>query len=275
MYQGSDFINQKRSRSDDEDIDVDEAQCLKRMTLNDPEHGATSSTSCNNTITTNCRRRKSEECLSLIEHDRKHSKIEALCSTPMLTDLETSTGEEPRDTATCALSSDIPIAYYYSNGRVKYARRVDYAVDRLIRNTALRRRTEEVSPVSTSHVSRSCYNNGLPSYYPRGSHPLQDRPLFQYHRLVGDNDIVSECEIAEASSSDDEGREVVMVLSRDPDSCKPPMHAYEVTHTEWGMEELPPGVERIEELPNDCCDFRSPEGVMGIVEYPSTVQMEM
>jgi hypothetical protein len=60
-------------------------------------------------------------------------------------------------------------------GRKRYARRVDYLVDKLIENAALRRRTGEL--VCSASRGAGENNNGLPAYVPRGSHPLQDHLL--------------------------------------------------------------------------------------------------
>ena len=130
---------------------------------------------------------------------RKAPKTTAL--TPLLPplpaplkDLDAASGEETDKTAT-ATALDF---FFHSGGRVKYSRRVDLLVDELLSREALsaqRRRLGEPSDPSPSPSPLDiCFNNsssgssgcvggsGLPEYWPRGSHPLQDRPLFRAAR---------------------------------------------------------------------------------------------
>ena len=73
--------------------------------------------------------------------------------------------DDDEDEASCSAPLDY---YFHSNGRRKYGRRIDYLVDKLLEGAAVRRRTEELA------VTHHCADNGLPVYYPRGSHPMQD-----------------------------------------------------------------------------------------------------
>jgi hypothetical protein len=201
-------VGKRRERwlcEEEEDL---ERHLRKRMTLEDvemreEEGGAPSGLH---------RRDREEEYESEEERSNKHKQSKVMA------DLDMQTGE----------TSDLT-SYFLYNGRKKYLRRVDYLVDKLIERAALRRRTGEIMC-----SANQCGENGLATYIPRGSHPLQDHLLSLSPPLRRDRPrlLASQKSPVEAPVRGDEqrGEEGDMGAG--------------ITHTEWGMQHI---VDRINE----------------------------
>jgi len=122
-------------------------------------------------------------------------------------------------------------------GRKRYARRVDYLVDKLIESAALRRRTGELI---CSASRGAAGENGLPLYIPRGSHPMQDHLLSLAPRSLL-RSVPSLCQPSEDSTGErasEQEREQEQGLEEEQEQEEEKEEedmGGGVTHKEWGM----------------------------------------